>query len=325
MHYDFIIVGGGAAGLAAAIYGSRRALKTLVITESLGGQAATTEEIENYPGVGLTGGPTLTQSFKEQAERFGATFVFERAERLAATTLKDGQLGYTVTTDRGTYTGRTLLIATGLSHRHLNVPGERQLTGKGVSYCATCDAPLFKDQPVAVIGGGNSALDSALLLAKYSPSVTLIHRGPRFSGEATVLDRAKRASNIQRIVEAVVTEIQGKERVTGIKLASVTDPARTRDLAVAGVFVEIGYEVHPELFADFVETDAKQQIVVSPTGETSRPGVFAAGDITTVPFKQIVISAGAGAKAALQAHHYLLRQGVFTEEIPTDWGIIDKN
>ncbi len=322
---DVVIVGGGAAGLSAAIFSSRRALRTTVISQDIGGQAATTEEIENYPGIAFTGGPALALAMKAQSEKFGARFVFERAERLEAVRLEDGTDGYRVTTDRGTHDTRTLILAYGLSHKHLGVPGEKEFAGQGVSYCATCDAPLFKGRRTAVIGGGNSALDAALLLSKFCPSVTLIHRGLKFSGEAVVIEQVNRAPNIDRIINTVVSEIRGTRRVESIALADVADPAKTKTLPVDGVFVEIGFQVNPKLVEGFVDLDARKQIIITPACETSRPGVFAAGDITTILYKQIVISAGEGAKAGLQVYKYLQSKGIATAPFSTDWGRTSKN
>lgn len=324
MAEDVIIIGGGAAGLSAAIYASRRAMKTRVVTEDVGGQAATTQEIENYPGVGRTTGPELMLKFKEQAERFGARITFARAERVEPLTLDDGD-GFRVTTNQGAFEGKALIIAQGLTHRHLDVPGEAEHVGRGVSYCATCDAPLFKGKPVAVIGGGNSALDAAVLAAQLSPIVYHIHRSTKFTGEAVVIKRANALTNIKRIVNAVVKEIRGGERVSSLLVADVNNPTKTKEFAVEGVFIEVGYVVNPKLFERFVDVDARKQIATNPHGGTSRPGVFAAGDITVNPYKQIVISAGEGAKAALQAYSYLQSRGRLQGvAFSTDWGYLKK-
>lgn len=322
---DVVIVGAGAAGLSASIYASRRAMRTVVVTQDIGGQAATTEEIENYPGVGRIGGPELMGRMKAQAERHGATFASDSAERLDAVTLADGTDGFRVTSTLGQHDSRTLILAQGLTHRRLNVPGEKAFTGRGVSTCATCDAPRYRGKPVAVIGGGNSALDAAVLLAKFSPKVYLINRKERFNGEAVVIQQANAAKNIERIINAETKEIHGQDTVESIVIADAKNPKKTRALAVSGVFVEIGYEVNPKLIKGFVELDARQQVIVTSLGETSRPGVFAAGDITTSPYKQIIISAGEGAKAALQAYKYLQTQNRLKgTPFSTDWGFLKK-
>lgn len=316
--YDVVIVGAGAAGLTAAIYASRRALRTLVISQDIGGQAATTEEIENYPGVDFSDGPSLTNKFRMQAEKFGTEV------RLDEVTKIEKQLDgtFTVHTPTQTVHTRTVIIAYGLSHKHLDVPGEKEFSHHGVSYCATCDAPLYKNKPVAVVGGGNSAMDAALLLAKLTPEVHLVVRGPALKGEAIMMEKVSAVKNIQIHLNTFPMAILGEKNVTGLKIAGA-DGTNEKTLAVQGVFVEIGFVVKTDLVRGLVALDKRNQIIITPENQTDVPGIFAAGDITTITHKQIVISAGEGAKAALKAYDYLQKQAG-KPTIPTDWGFTKK-
>ncbi len=312
MKYDVIIVGGAAAGLTAAIYTTRRALKTLVVTQDIGGQAATTPDIENYPGYENIDGLELMGKFKSQAEKYGAEFVYEEVKEVK----KDGET-IKVRTNTKEFESRAVILAFGLTHRHLGIPGEEEFIGKGVSYCATCDAPLFKQKDVAVVGGGNSAMDAAILLSKLANKVYLIHRRNEFRGEQVLIDRINEAENIEIIYNSQVKEIKGETVVKNLVLANINDDSQVKEINLNGVFVEIGYQVKGDLVEGLVDLDAKNQILVNNNNETSTPGIFAAGDVTNISYKQIVISAGEGAKAALQAYKYL------NAGKPTgvDWGI----
>ncbi len=321
--YDTIIVGGGAAGLTAALYAARRAMKTLVISQDVGGQAATTTEIENYPGTGLVTGPELMNNFKEQAEKFGA--VFKIGEVLSITESKDDKNlpVFTVVTNTDSWQAYSVILAYGLAHRHLGVPGEKELGGRGVSYCATCDAPLYKNKITAVVGGGNSAVDAALLLAKLCPKVYLIHRSRDFRAEAVLVEQLKQ-DNIELVLDSEVKAIVGQDKVEKIVLKSTDQNQDDRSIEVQGVFVEVGFVVNSKLIEGLVDLDERRQIKINLDGETSRPGVLAAGDITNISYKQIVISAGWGATAALKAYEYLQKVRGF-KGVKTDWGVKDKN
>jgi len=311
MKYDVIIIGAGAAGLSAAIYTSRRNLKTLILSEDIGGQAAMAGTIENFPGIEETTGPKLMTEFFSQAQKFGAEIKTEEVKSI----IKQGE-EFLVKTNTEEFQAPALILAFGLSHRHLNVPGEEKFIGQGVAYCATCDAPLYKGKTVAVVGGGNSALDAALLLAKNSPKVYLIHRGDKFSGEAVLINQIQENPAVEVLFSAVIKEIQGDKSVEKI---TIEQNNQSQELAVAGVFVEIGYEVKADFIKGLIKQDEKNQIIIDQDGKTSERGIFAAGDVTNISFKQVVISAGEGAKAALSAHKYLqsksLTRGVFI-----DWG-----
>lgn len=318
-HYDVIIVGAGAAGLTAALYASRRAMKVLVVSQDIGGQAATTNEIENYPGVDFIEGPELMNRFKLQAEKFGAAFSYAEVVGISKQDDEQGKPVFTVTTNTDAHQSHSIILAYGLTHRHLGVPGEKEFSGKGVSYCATCDAPLFKNKPVAVVGGGNSAVDAALLLAKLCPKVYLVHRRQEFRAEAVLIEQLKQP-NIELVLDSEVKEIAGDTRVRGLTVFDVNDKIKERQLPVEGVFVEVGFVVNSKLIDGLVELDQRKQIKISLDSETSTPGVFAAGDITTIAYKQIVISAGWGATAALKTYEYLQKVRGF-RGVSIDWGL----
>ena len=295
--YDVVIVGGGPAGITAAIYTSRRELKTLVITKEIGGQIVKTADIENYPGFDLISGPELAQKFMSQAKKFAAEIIYEEV-----TSLEDKNGNFVVKTNKNQYSGDSLILAFGKVPRKLSVPGEEKFKGKGISYCATCDANFFKNKNVAVNGGGNSAFESVLLLLKTAHKIYLIHRRKEFTAEEILIEKVKKAKNVEIITNAVIEKIEGDQVVKSI---SIKQNVKDRKIEVDGLFIEIGYTVEDELIKKFVEMDEKHQIKVNKDYSTSREGVFAAGDLTNSYYKQIVISAGEGAIAALSAAKYL--------------------
>lgn len=296
--YDIIIVGAGAAGLTAALYATRRKLSTLVLSRDLGGQTATTMDIENYPGVDFSTGPDLMNRFAAQAKKFGAEIKLDGVSSITKT-----PDGFDVAGSSGAvYQARSLVLAFGKSHRHLDVPGEQEFMNKGVVYCATCDAPLFDGKAVAVVGGGNSAMDAAVLLSKIASKIYLVHRRDEFKAEGVMIDKVKQDPKVELVLNATVKDIQGSQFVSGM---TVVTPAGERQLAVEGVFVEIGQVVNTAFLADLVELNEAGEVAIDANNATSCAGIFAAGDVTTVPFKQTVISAGEGAKAALAAYNYL--------------------
>ncbi len=311
--YDVIIVGAGPAGLSAALYCARRGLSAVVLSQDIGGQAATTASIENYPGIDFTDGLELMMTFKAQAEKYGAKVLLEEVTALAKTSD-----GFQVTSAKGQYTSTALILAQGLTHKHLNIPGEEKFNGHGVSYCATCDAPLFKGKNVVVVGGGNSAMDAALLLAKFCPQVTIITHNPEFRGERVLIDRMNEATNIAQMVNTATKEILGDTTLSGVV---VERDGQEKTIPANGVFVEIGYTINPKLMLGLAALDERNQVVVNPyTNGTDIPGLFAAGDVTTIKQKQIVISAGEGARAALSVDAYLQSLGHKPVTGPTDWG-----
>lgn len=292
--YDVVIIGGGPAGLTAALYSSRRGMKTLVISRDIGGQIARTNEIENYPGLDQVTGADLGLSFFKQAKKFGAEVIFDEVKKI-----KKGTKEFKIEALRGKYNTKTIILAFGKKPRELNVPGEEKLKGKGVSYCATCDAPFFKDKNVAVIGGGNSALEAALLSSPIAKQVYLIHRGDKFRGEEILIEKANKTKNIEIILNDEITEIKGDNKVEEIILTN------DRRIAVDGIIVEVGFIIDRSLVLDLVKLDKNNQVEIDTFQATSVPGIFAAGDLTTTPYKQIIIAAAEGAKAALSAHDYV--------------------
>lgn len=312
--FDVIIVGAGPAGLTAALYSARRGLSTLVLSQDIGGQAATTGTVENYPGIDLADGLELMTKFKTQAEKYGAKVILEEVMALEKTAE-----GFLVTSPSGVYASTALILAHGLTHKHLDVPGEKEFIGKGVSYCATCDAPLFKGKEVIVVGGGNSAMDAALLLARFCSKVTIMTRNNEFRGEKVLLERMNETKNITIIMNGVTKEILGEKNPTGIV---ITIDGAEQTIPVQGVFVEIGYTVNPTLMEGIATLDGRKQIIVDPLSNgTDVPGLFAAGDVTTILHKQIVISAGEGAKAAISVDGYLQALGKKPRSGNTDWGV----
>lgn len=298
--YDLIIIGGGPAGLTAAIYAARRAMKTLVLAKEFGGQAVYASKVENFPGLDLISGYELMEKIKTQAEHLGAEVKCAETVEIK----KENGIFYVRDKEDNSYEGRSLILSFGAVPRKLGLPNEDKFKGNGISYCATCDAPFFKNKNVAVVGGGNAALDAALLLAKFAKQVYLIHRRDEFRAEEVRVNDAKKLPNVEMILNAEIKEIKGEKNVEGIAVGKV-DSNERRDLEVSGIFVEIGHIVESEFISKMVTLDERGQIIVNSRNETNTAGVFAAGDATTVPYKQIVIAAGDGAKAALSAYAYL--------------------
>lgn len=298
--YDLIIIGAGPAGLSAAIYAARRAMQTLVLGKEIGGQAVYAAQVENYPGLDLISGYELMEKIKRQAERLGAEF--QSAE---AAEIEEAAAGFKVKDkDDHAFGARALLLAFGAASKKLGIPGEDKFKGNGISYCATCDAPFYKNKIAAVVGGGNAALDAALLLAKFAKKVYLIHRRDEFRAEEVRVKATKSAKNIEMILNAEVRAVKGDKKISGAVVEDVVSHA-TKEIEVDGIFIEIGHIIESDFVKNFVKLDENGRIIVNLKNETSVPGVFAAGDATTVPYKQIVIAAGEGAKAALSAYSYL--------------------
>ena len=298
--YDIIIVGAGAAGLTAALYTGRHKLSTLVIGKEVGGQAVTTMSIENYPGVDSSTGPELMDRFITQAKKFGAQIVTDEITSITKTAE-----GFSVQTSATAYQAKAIILAFGSQYRHLNVPGEKEFLNKGVVYCATCDAPLFEGKQVAIVGGGNGAMYSADVVLPLASKVYIIHRRDAFSAEPLLVDRVKQSPKVELVLGATVKEIVGDKLVEGIV---VHTPQGEKKLPVEGVFVAIGHTANSAFLRGLVDLNPAGEIVTDQVGRTSCAGVFAAGDATEVPFKQMIIAAGEGAKAALSAYDYLQGQ-----------------
>ncbi|MDQ5970804.1 MAG: Thioredoxin reductase [Patescibacteria group bacterium] len=296
--YDVIIVGGGPAGLTAAIYSARRAMKTLIVSMDIGGQMAMTNSIENYPGYEEIDGPLLGQKMLAQAEKSGSTLVMAEVAKIEKQA--DGFLLETV--DGQQFLSRAVIMAFGLTPRNLNVPGEKEFTGRGVAYCATCDGPLYKGKTVAVIGGGNSAMDAAEYLSKIVEKVYILVRQDKFRGEEVLMERVKSEPKIEILFESAVQEIKGDKK---IETLVYDQKGESKEIKIDGVFVEIGHVAKTDWVKDLLNLTDMREININMDCETNTPGVFAAGDITQTAYKQVVISAGEGAKAALQAYKYL--------------------
>ncbi len=301
MQYDVIILGSGPAGLTAAIYAARARRSTLVLAgSSLGGQAAITDMVENYPGFpeGIHGAE-LTQRMQQQAERFGA-----QVELDEATAVDLSQHPFRITAYGGEYQARALVVATGASPRKLGVPGEKEFTGRGVSYCATCDGFFYRGKEVAVVGGGNSAVEEALFLTRFADRVYIIHRRSRLRADAIVQERAFANDKITIVWEHQVTEILGEQTVTGVRICHC-DTREERVLPVSGVFVYIGMVPNTQLFQGQLELNEWGYIVTDGAQHTNVPGVFAAGDVQELYLPQIATAVGSGARAAMEADRFL--------------------
>ena len=299
-HVKVLILGAGPAGLSAALYAARAELQPLVLTGTeLGGQAALTHTIENYPGFPEgVGGSELGDLFQKQAERFGARVEFDSANAVDLS-----RRPFKITTDNGEYTADALIVATGARPNHLDIPGESGLTGKGVSYCATCDGRFFKDKKVVVVGGGDSALEEALFLTRYVSSVAIIHRRENLRADAVLQKRAQENPKVKFIWDTVVTEIVGKEKVEAVRLKNVKTGEETSFLT-DGIFIFVGHTPNTQLFEGQLAME-KGYIKVDDTIRTSVPGVYAAGEAADPTFRQVVTSAGMGAAAAIMATRFL--------------------
>lgn len=296
-----LILGSGPAGLTAALYAARADLSPLVLTGMVPyGQASLTNTIENYPGFpqGI-GGPELGQLFEKQAMQFGAEIVYEQAEAIDLSVRP-----LEVKTFSTTYQADAIILTLGASHRKLGVPGEQELTGRGVSYCGTCDGWFFKDKDIHVIGGGDSALEEALFLTRFAKSVTIIHRRDKLRAGAILQNRAKTHPKIKFIWNAVVKEILGSEKIESLKIENVLTGEQTI-VPSEGVFVFIGHDPNSRMLNGQLELLPDGTVKIDEHMMTSVPGVFAAGEIADSHFRQVVTSAGMGAAAAIQATHYL--------------------
>ncbi|HKG54576.1 MAG TPA: thioredoxin-disulfide reductase [Anaerolineales bacterium] len=300
-HVKVLILGSGPTGYSAALYAARAELAPIVLTGmQLGGQAALTYTIENYPGFPEgVGGAQLGELFQKQAEHFGATTEFE-----SANTVDLSQRPFRVTGDSGEYLADVLIVATGASPNHLNIPGEVELTGRGVSYCATCDGWFFKDKKVVVVGGGDSALEEGLFITRYASSVTIIHRREEFRASPLLQKRAQEHPKVDFILNTVVTDVIGTDKLEALRLKNVKTGEETV-YETDGLFIFIGHIPNTQMFQGQLEMDELGYIKINDRMETSVPGVFAAGEAADPHFRQVVTSAGMGAAAAIQATRYL--------------------
>ena len=300
--HELIIIGGGPAGLAATVYAARKQLKILLVSVDIGGQMSLTLDIENYLGYQFIEGPELIDKFQTQVNQFPIDQkIGDKVSRLEKT---DG--GFEVTTEAGDkYQAKAVILATGKRPRRLNIPGETEFTGRGVSYCAICDGPVFSGQRVAVVGGGNSALEAALDLVKITEYVDLVSL-TTLTGDAILINKLADAKNLSIFTEHQTEKIEGEIFVNGVLIKDLKS-SESKRLDVTGIFIEIGLVPNSEAVKGLIELNKLGEIPVTCACETTIPGLYAAGDVTSIPEKQIIVAAGEGAKAALQAHRYLQR------------------
>ncbi len=297
--YDLIILGGGPAGMTAAVYSLRKGLKTAMITYDIGGQMLETYSIENYMGFRFIEGSGLVNKFASQIKQFELALLENvYAERIK----KIDKTFYVHTSNGNSYKTKALIIAAGKSYRKLGVKGEAEFTGKGVSYCATCDVPLYKDKRVVVVGGGNSGVEAAIELAKISRYVTILQRGNRLTADKILISQLGQFPNKEIILNSEALEITGDQRVNGIRIKVNNEEKR---IETDGVFVEIGLIPNTKFVEGLLNLNKYGEIIVDEYCRTDVVGIFAAGDITSVPEKQIIVAAGEGAKAALSAYRYI--------------------
>ena len=309
---DLIIIGGSAAATTAGIYATRRGLKFKIISKDFGGEVATSGEIGNWPGDGMTDGIALAEKFKKHLESYkvdmedGIDVESVKKQEDGTFSVKTKNPSMNSGQDGQEYLAKTVIITTGVHPRELNVPGEKGFRNKGVSYCTTCDGPLFSGKTVATIGGGNSALESGLMLSDIAFKVYVINKNPEFKGDQVLIDNLKNKQNLEIIYNAKTTEINGEKFVTGLKYTNTNN--QTQGLKVDGIFIHIGMIPNSGVVSEDVKKNQFGEIKVNANCETNIPGLYAAGDVTDVPFKQIVIAAGQGCIATLSAVQYLNRR-----------------
>ncbi len=300
--YDLMIIGGGPAGLAASVYAARKQLNTLLISGDIGGQINTTLGIENYLGYQFIEGPELIDKFVIQVSQYPIDqkigYKVSRLEKIKG--------GFEAISDAGDrYQSKVVVFATGKQPRKLNVPGEAELAGRGVTYCAICDGPIFSGQRVTVVGGGNSALEAALDMVKIAEHVDLVSLTP-LTGDSILINQLANAKNLNIFAEHQTEKIEGQDFVSGIGIKDLKS-GENKQLDVTGVFIEIGLVPNSNAVSGLLKLNQWGEVPITPACETEIPGLYAAGDVTDVPEKQIVVAAGEGAKATLQAHRYLQR------------------
>jgi thioredoxin reductase (NADPH) len=307
--YDLIIIGSGPAGLSAAVYAKRAGLNMIIIEKNpvSGGQIIDTYEVDNYLGIPGVNGFDLAMKFREHADKLGAEFVDATVSGIQIVDKGSATKApvYKVVTDNGEYEGHTVILATGAHHSKLGVPGEEEYTGKGVSYCATCDGAFYKGKVTAVNGGGDVAVEDAIFLSRFSSKVYLIHRRDELRATKILQDELFGIDNIEVIWDSVVKEIKGEDKVTTLKLENVKTKEEC-DLNVDGIFVAIGIHPSTDLFLDIVDCDENGYVIANENGETSTPGIFVAGDSRKKRLRQIVTAVADGANAVTAVTDFLV-------------------
>lgn len=302
--YDLIIIGSGPAGLAAAIYAQRAKLNTLVIEKAMvsGGQVLNTYEVDNYPGLPGIGGYDLGMKFREHADKLGAVFAEDEVVRIEDE--GEGRAKRVIGQDK-TYEARALILATGAHHRLLGVPGEQELSGAGVSYCATCDGAFFRNKVTAVVGGGDVAVEDAIFLARMCSKVYVIHRRDQLRAARSLQEKLFSLDNVEMIWDSVAEEICGEEQVNGLKIANVKTGEK-KTLSLQGVFIAVGITPESQAFEGLVDME-QGYIKAGEDCATSVPGIFAAGDVRKKNLRQIITAAADGANAVTSVEHYLMK------------------
>jgi alkyl hydroperoxide reductase subunit F len=302
--YDVVIIGSGPAGMTAGIYCARKGLQTLIIGKDVGGQVAKSAEIENYLGFGSSTGTDLTKSFHEHVDKFEN---ITHIHNVLVKNFKNEDDEFIINLDNGdNYKANSLIIASGRNPRELGIPGEKEFKNKGLSYCETCDGPLFRGKDIAVIGGGNSGLEAVLSLAKICPKVYLLEFGDKLKADKILQDKIAELDNVQILTGVQILEVIGDKFVNGLKYKDLKS-GEEKILNLSGVFIEIGWI--PSIDFDSISPkNDKNEIIVDKQCKTKIPGLFAAGDITDIGYWQIIIAAGEGAKAALSAYEYLTKR-----------------
>lgn len=302
MIYDLIIIGGGPAGITAGIYAARKKIKTLILTKDFVGQMGKTSSVENWPGTDSISGPELIENFKNHVKKFDIDIGDGKEVKDIK---KEGEVFEVVVITNETFQAKAIIITSGRNPRPLKVPGEDKFMGKGISFCSTCDAPIFQNKTVAIIGGGNSGFEAALDLEKYSPKIYILEFSPQVKADKVLQERARTSGKISVITNALVKEIKGNNFVESLIYEDKISK-ELKELKVSGIFVEIGSLPATAFVKDIVDFSDWGEIKIDPkTCATKTPGLFAAGDVTDVKYKQIIIACGEGAKSALSAYEYI--------------------
>lgn len=308
--YDIIIIGAGAAGITAALFAARRSLRTLVLSKDLGGQAASTTTIENYPGIFSIDGQTLMEQFYEQATRAGAEFIFSEVVQIGKNTES-----FFVVTSQGQFQSRALILASGLSPRDLEISGEEKFKGRGIFFDVVNKDEWWKKKVVGVVGGGNSACTFAIKIAPEAEKLYFIHRTEQFRAEPMLVERLRSFPQVEFVLNARIKEIRGEDFLSSVL---IEEKGEEKELSLSALFLAIGFQPRTEWIKNIVPYNEKKEIVVTLDGATFTEGIFAAGDITTGSPKQIISSAGDGCKAAIAAHEYLCKKDG-RRFVLTDW------